>query len=72
MKEALGSSATELNFNGQVLSMSEPPVDRDPVLAGSHYRRFFLLHSSSSSRLTAGAANRRPDDPGKVAISCST
>jgi len=42
MKEALGGSATELNFNGQVLSMSEPPVDRDPVLAGNHYRPFLF------------------------------
>src|SRR5262245_7904777 len=30
------------------------PVDHDPALA--RHRRFFLPHSSSSSRLTAGAA----------------
>jgi hypothetical protein len=31
-------------------------LDHDPVLAGGRYRRFFLPHSSSASRFTAGAA----------------
>jgi hypothetical protein len=32
------------------------PVDHDPVLTCSRYRRFLLPHSSSASRFTAGAA----------------
>ena len=49
-RQRLACGRSDLNDVGAVTLR---PVDHDPVLAG--HRHFFLLHSSSASRFTAGA-----------------
>src|SRR5262245_42249485 len=51
-RQRLARSRSELDDIGAIALRAE---DHDPVVA-SHYRRLVLCHSSSASRLTAGAA----------------